>query len=71
MSEPLTREMRDISFNNSFGFRPKAEYCCDACAFGSRYEHGELCTGWVVKRPATAPRKCGETITVRKPRRFR
>lgn len=38
----LTREMKDISFNNSFGFRPKAETCCNACVFGTG-EHAGWC----------------------------
>lgn len=40
----LTREMKDISFNNSFGFRPRENMCCELCLFGTG-EHATFCVG--------------------------
>lgn len=73
----LTPEMKDISFNNSFGFRPMPG-TCELCTFG-RGAHAEFCVRLRVSDNAPkaassklmSPGLIGDTITVRKPLRYR
>ncbi len=62
--------------SNHFGFRPKAETCCERCVFGSGI-HAEWCP--VLKEWCEAFRrviqtelpKAGESVKISKPRRRR